>query len=101
MLRADGKAHGGWRDVLLRQLFRTHLRVGGGVRMDDKALHIRHIRQQGENLQGIDELPRFLLASIYLEGEDAARPFREILPVEGRSGREGWFTFATLGWFFR
>ena len=70
MLGADGETDSRGRDVLFGQLLRRKLRVGGGVGMDDEALHIGDISQQREDLQRIDELPSFLLTTLDLERED-------------------------------
>ena len=56
MLRSNAQTHGSWRDVLFGQFLRRELRVGGGVGMNHQALHIGHVGQQREDLQGIDEL---------------------------------------------
>ena len=66
MLRADGEADGVLLDILLRQFLRGQLRMGGGVGVDDQALHIRHVGQQGEELQVVNEGEGFLLATLVL-----------------------------------
>ena len=66
MLRADGEADGALLDILLRQLLWGQLRMGGGVGVDDQALHIRHVGQQGEELQIVNEGEGFLLATLVL-----------------------------------
>ena len=86
MLCAYAQAYRGGRDVLLLQFLGRHLRVGRGVGMDDEALHIGHVGQQGEDLQGIYEGPRLLLAALDLEGEDAAGTVGEVALVEGVVG---------------
>ena len=40
VLRADAQSDGRWRDVLLRQFFRRHLRVSSGVGVNHKTLHV-------------------------------------------------------------
>ena len=45
--------------------------------MDHQALDVRHIGQEGENLQMIDEGPGFLLAALDLKGEDGSAALRE------------------------
>ena len=59
--------------------------------MDDEALHVGHVGQQGEDLQRVDELPGCLLPALYLEGEDAGSALGEVLLVEHMVGmrREG------------
>ena len=66
MLRADGQADGVLLDILLRQFLRGQLRMGGGVGVDDQALYIRHVGQQGEELQIVNEGEGFLLATLVL-----------------------------------
>ena len=66
MLRADGEADGALLDILLRQFLRGQLRMGGGVGVDDQALYIRHVGQQGEELQIVNEGEGFLLATLVL-----------------------------------
>ena len=55
MLGADGQADGVLVDLLLGQLGVGQLAVGGGGRVDNKALHVRHVGQQREDLQVVDE----------------------------------------------
>ena len=55
MLGADGQADGVLVDLLLGQLGIVQLAVGGGSRVDDQALHVGHVGQQGEDLQVVDE----------------------------------------------
>lgn len=81
MLRADAEANGGGRDVLLLQFVGRHLRVRSCIGMDDQALDIGHVGQEGENLQFVDELPGFGLSALYLEGEDGTATLREVLII--------------------
>ena len=81
MLRADAAANGGGRDVLLLQFVGRHLRVRSRIGMDDQALDIGHVGQEGENLQFVDELSGFGLSALYLEGEDGAATLREVLII--------------------
>ena len=53
-----------------------------GVGVNDERLHVCHVSQQREDLQGVDELPSVLLCAINLEGEDAAATIGEVLLVE-------------------
>ena len=97
MLRTDGQPDGGWRDVLLGQFLRAHLRVGGGIGVDDEALHVGHIRQQREDLQRIDEAPSLFLSAFDLEGENAAAAIGEVAVVEGMVGVVGQARMVDLG----
>ena len=62
--------------------------------MDHQALDICHIRQEGEDLQTIDESVGFLLAAFDAEGEDGRSAVRKILLVQRVIGmvREGGMT---------
>lgn len=71
MLRADGQANRVLRNALIRQLFVRQLRMRRRCRVNDKALHVRDVRQQRENFQAVDKLVRFLLPALDVEGEDA------------------------------
>ena len=82
VLRADAQSDGRWRDVLLRQFFRRHLRVSSGVGVNHETLHVGHIGEQGENLQCVDEFPGLFLAAFDFEGENAACAVREIFLVK-------------------
>ena len=66
MLHTDGQANGRRGDVLLGQFFRAELGVGGGVGMDDQALDIGHVGEQGEDLQVVDETPGVFLRALDL-----------------------------------
>ena len=81
-------------DACRFQLLRRHLRMSRVVRMDHQALDVRHIRQEGEDLQTIDERVCFLLAAFDAEGEDGRSAVREILLVQRviRMIREGGMT---------
>ena len=78
MLCTDGKPDGGRRDVLLGQLLWAHLRVGGGIGVDDEALHVGNICQQREDLQRINEVPCLVYSTFNLESEDAATTIWEV-----------------------
>lgn len=43
--------------------------MSGSSRMDYQALYICYIGQQGENLQVINKLVSFLLATLYVKGK--------------------------------
>ena len=78
MLRTDGQTDGVLIDLLLGQLLVVQLAVGGGSRVNDKALDVSDVCQQGEDLQVVDELEGFLTAALDLErGRD------------GRAGKDG------------
>ena len=50
--------------------------------MNHQTLHVSHIGQQREDLQGIDELPGLFLSTLDLEGEDGAATIGEVLLVQ-------------------
>ena len=68
--------------MLLCKLFRTHLTVGRGIRMDYQTLHIGNICQKRENLQRINELPCIFLSAIDFERENACRSVRIIFLIK-------------------
>ena len=70
MLGADGQADGVLIDLLLGQLLIVQLAVGGGGRVDDKALHVRYVGQQREDLQVINEGKGLLAAALDVKGKD-------------------------------
>ena len=74
MLRANGQPDGVGLDAHIQQLLLRQLRMGGGGRMDHQRLYIRHIGQQGEDLQMIDECKCLLLTTLDLKGEDGCTP---------------------------
>ena len=51
-------------------------------RVNDKALHVRDVRQQREDFQAVDKLVRFLLPALDVEGEDGRAAVREILLIK-------------------
>ena len=68
--------------------------------MDYQTLHISHVSQQGEDLQGIDELPGLFLTALNLESEDAAATIGEVLLIEcmvGMTGQSGMVHLGNLG----
>ena len=83
MLRADGEPDGGGGNAAAQQLLLIHLGMGGAGGMDDQGFHVRHIGQQGEYLQMIDEPLGLRLAALDLKGEDGNAALGEILLVEG------------------
>ena len=66
--------------------------MGGGGWVDHQRLHIRHIGQQGENLQAVDKFVSFSLASLDLKGEDGCAAVGEIFLVQCVVGvvGQGW-----------
>ena len=82
MLHTDGQANGRRGDVLLGKFFRAELRVGGGVGMDDQALDIGHVGEQGEDLEVVDETPGVFLRALDLKSENGAGSLREIATVQ-------------------
>ena len=65
-------------DVLIVQLLWAELGVGGGGRVDHQALHVRHVGQQGEDLQSVDEGVSLLDAALDVEGEDGRAAVGEV-----------------------
>ena len=55
MLRANGQTDCVGPDPLVGQLLRRELGMGGGGRVDNQRLHVRHVRQQGKHLQVVDK----------------------------------------------
>ena len=86
VLGADGQADGVLVDLLLGQLGIGQLAVSGGGRVDDKALHVRYVGQQREDLQVVDELECFLTAALDVEGEDGSAAVGEVLLIQGVVG---------------
>ena len=64
MLCTNRKSDGIRPDPLIQQLLLRKLGMGRGRGMDDEALHVRHVGQQREDLQMIDERPGFFLSPI-------------------------------------
>ena len=64
VLSADGQADGVGLNALIQQFLGAQLAVSGSRRMDDQALHISHVGQQGEDFQVIDELVGFFLTAL-------------------------------------
>ena len=63
MLRADGQTDGVRADALIEQLLRRELGMRRRGRVDNEALDVRHVGQQGEDLQVVDEAVRLGLRS--------------------------------------
>ena len=82
VLGADGQADGIGADALVGELLLGQLAVGRGGRVDDQALDVRDVGEQGEDLQIVDELMGLGLAALDLKGEDGAAAVREVLLVE-------------------
>ena len=56
--------------------------MGSGVGMNHQTLHVSHVSQQREDLQGVDELPGLFLTALDLEGEDGGATVGEVLLIE-------------------
>ena len=69
VLGADGQADGVLIDLLFGQLLVVQLAVGGGSRVDDKALYVGDIGQKGEDFQIVDKLECFLAAALDVKGQ--------------------------------
>ena len=82
VFNSDREPYRSRRYVLLGKLLRSHLRMGRGRRMDNQALNVRDVGQEGEHLQAVDEFPCIFLAAFDLEGEDRSASIGEILPVQ-------------------
>lgn len=80
MFRTDTQSYGGGTDVLLLQFLGRELRMRGGSRMNDKALHIGNICQQREYLQTVYECPCLLFTTTYVEREYGTAPSGNNLP---------------------
>lgn len=89
VLHANREANGGGGDVLLREFFGTHLGMGGGVGVNDEALHIGDVGEEGEDLEIVDEAPGIVLRTGNLEGEDAARTLGVVLLIKLMVGMRG------------
>ena len=91
VLGADGQADGVLIDLLLGQLLVVQLAVGGGSRVDDKALYVGDIGQKGEDLQVVDELEGFLTAALDIKGKDGSAAVRgnTSRTARDRGGRAG------------
>ena len=57
--------------------------MGGGGRVDDQALHIGHIGQQGEDLEFVDKPLSLLQAALDLKGKNRGAAVGEILLIQG------------------
>ena len=69
-------------DAASQQLVFVQLGMGGGSRVDDQRLHIRHIGQQGEQLQRFREPLGLFLGAFQLKSEDGAGPVGEVSIIE-------------------
>ena len=83
MLRADGKANGAAADAHIRQFFIGQLGMGGGCGMDHQNLDIRHVGQQGEHLQLVNEPEGLRLPPLDLKGENGSTTVRKVLLIQG------------------
>ena len=89
VLGADGEADGIGLDALVKELLGGELGMGGGGGVDDQALHVGHVGQQGEDLQTVNELVGLSLAALDLKGEDGRRALGEVLFVKLRRVARG------------
>ena len=64
LLNTDRQTNGVGLNALIQQFLGAQLAVSGSRRMDDQALHISHVGQQGEDFQVIDELVGFFLTTL-------------------------------------
>ena len=78
VLCADGEPDGIRLDSLIKQLLLRQLRVRCGCRMNHKALYIRNICKEGENLQVINKFPGLFLTAFDLKGKDGSSAIGEI-----------------------
>ena len=89
VLGADAESHGTRRDVLGGEFVGRHLRMRGGVGMDDETLDVGHVGEEGENVKVVDEAPCGLLSAVNLEGEDGGCSLWVVALVEGVVGVRG------------
>ena len=92
MLRTNGQADGVGLDALIQKLLIGQLAVCRRRGMDHQTLHIRYVRQQGEDLQTVDKLVGFGLVAFDLKGEDGAAAIGEVFLIQlmvGMPGSEG------------
>ncbi len=54
--------------------------------MDHKTLYVRNVSKKGEDLQVVDELPRFILAALDLKCEDGGAAVGEVLLIKSVIG---------------
>ena len=85
----------GGHDALIQQLLVRQLAVGGAGRVDDQALHVGHVGQQGEEPEAVDESEGFFLTTLYFNGEDGGSAVRKIALVEFvvRMLRQRWVVY--------
>ncbi len=60
--------------------------MGGGGRVDDQRLHVRHVGQQGKNLQIVDKLVGRSLPALDFKGKDRRAAVGEILLIQDMVG---------------
>ena len=98
----NGKAYRALVDALVCQLCLRKLGMCGGGGVDDEGFDIGYIREQREQLQGVNEAEGFFAPALDLEGEDGAATLGEV-PLIGdvvRVAREaGMVHLGNLGVF--
>ena len=82
MFRTDGETNRRRRNAAACKLLSAHLRMRRAGRMDDQRFDVGYIGKQGEYLQVVDELLRFLLTALDFKGEDAAGTVGEELLIQ-------------------
>ena len=82
MLQSYRKPDGSRINLLFGLLRLAQLRVSGARRMDNKRFRIGHVREQGENLQAVDETVSLVLSSFNVERKDGTSSFSEITAVQ-------------------
>ena len=82
MLGTNGQTDGVLLNALICQLLVSQLRMGCCCRMDNQALYICYVCQQGEELQVVDELMSFCLSALDLKGEYRSAAVRKIFLIQ-------------------
>ena len=86
MFGTNGQTDGVGPNPLLAQCRFGELGMGRAGWMNHQGLHIRHVGQQGENLQMVDECLRLLGAAFDIEGENGGATPWEIALIERMMG---------------
>ena len=79
-----------------KQFLCCHLRVSGTRRMNHKRFHIRHVSQQGKDLQSVDKILSFFGTTLYLESKDRTGAVGKI-PVVKRMVKKAALMFSRCG----
>ena len=82
ILGADRQTDRIGEDALFHELRSVQLRVSGACRVDHERFYVRYVREQGEELQIIDELLCLGFTALDAESEDGTRTVREIFIIE-------------------